>query len=123
MPRKPESLHVVVFKNEFSVLGLNVNFRDLPVSEKFRTVYFHQMYGVPEWAAFNDRKMPSHQLLASKIYFHLGPKGYLIFRDFASNTQGFRDCLQKIGLEPFSDHIELDGMVSDDEITHIFRKD
>lgn len=96
-----------------SRFGIKMNFRDLPLNEKYRVVYFNHLLGHFPGGVFNNQTQPSLQILANKIYIHLLPKGYLMFCDSDKNVPEFIKCLLNIRFK----HICDDGNYS-----HIFQK-
>ena len=93
--------------------GRQINFRDLPLNEKYRVIYFNQLLEHFPGGIHNNQTEPSLQILANKIYIHLLPKGYLIYCDSEENAPEFHKCLQNIGLK----HI-----LEKDKYFHIFQK-
>jgi len=104
-----ETLHDEGFHNAIGIdvnskilksrYGMQINFRDLPLKEKYRVIYFHQLLDHFPGGLFNNQPEPSLQLLADKIYIHLLPKGYLYFCDYAVNVPEFNKCLMNIGFK------------------------
>ena len=118
-----ETLHTEGFHNAVGIdvnpkilnsrYGMQINFRDLPLKEKYGVIYFNQILGHFPGGMFNSLPEPSLQLFADKIYLHLLPKGYLMFCDFEDNVPKFKECLLNVGFK----HI-LDA----DKYFHIYRK-
>jgi len=96
-----------------SKYGMQINFRDLPLKDKYAVVYFNHVLGHFPGGMFNSLPEPSLQLFANKIYLHLLPKGYLLFCDSADNVPQFNECLLNIGFKHFLEHKEY---------FHIFQK-
>jgi hypothetical protein len=81
-----------------SPYGKRINFLDLSLNEKYRVVHFS--YILSHFGeALPCYIRPSLQLFATKIYIHLLPEGYLIFRDDSPNLLKFRDLLLSIGFK------------------------
>ena len=81
-----------------SPYGKRINFLDLSLKEKYRVVHFS--YILSHFGeALPCYIRPSLQLFATKIYIHLLPKGYLIFRDDSPYLLKFRDLLLSIGFK------------------------
>ena len=93
--------------------GIQINFRDLRLSEKYGVIYFNQVLGHFPGGMFNSLPEPSLQLFANKIYRHLLPKGYLLFCDFENNVPKFNESLLNVGLKHF---------LEQDKYFHIFQK-
>jgi len=118
-----ETLHIEGFHNAIGIdvnskilnsrYGKQINFRDLPLNEKYRVIYFNQLLEHFPGGIHNNQTQPSLQILANKIYIHLLPKGYLIFCDSEENAPEFNECLLNIRFK----HI-LDV----DKYSHIFQK-
>jgi hypothetical protein len=79
-----------------SKYGRHINFRDLQLNETYRVIYFSLILSHFESGLFDEQK-PSMQLFANKIYLHLLPKGYLIFRDMPDYIPKFTELLLSIG--------------------------
>jgi hypothetical protein len=96
-----------------SPYGIQINFRDLRLNEKYRVIHFNWVLDHFPGGLFNKEKKPSLQLFANKISLHLLPKGYLIFRDVSDNAPKFKECLLNIGFK----HIR-----EQDEYIYVFQK-
>jgi len=94
--------------------GMQINFRDLPLNEIYRVIYFNHILTHFGYATPCQGKKPSLQLFANKIYLHLLPKGYLFFLDSSYNVSKFMECLLNIGFE----HI-----LTARKYFHIYQKD
>ena len=81
-----------------SKFGMQINFRDLQLNETYRVIYFSLILSHFESGLFDEQK-PSMHLLANKIYLHLLPKSYLIFRDMPDYLPKFENCLLNIGFK------------------------
>jgi len=89
--------------------GRHINFRDLPLNETYRVIYFSLILSHFESGLFDEQK-PSMQLLANKIYLHLLPKGYLIIRDMPDYIPKFTNSLLSIGFENLVPKMEREGI-------------
>jgi hypothetical protein len=82
-----------------SPFGMKINFRDLRLNEKYRVLHFSYILSHFGDATPCQGKKPSLQFLANKIYLHLLPEGYLIFRDDSPNIPIFLHSLRSIGFK------------------------
>jgi hypothetical protein len=82
-----------------SPYGMQINFRDLRLNEKFRVIHFSYILSHFGDATPCQGKKPSLQLLANKIYLHLLPEGYLFFRDESPNIPRFLHSIRSIGFK------------------------
>ena len=97
-----------------SAYGRQINFRDLSLNERYRVIHFSFILDHFPGGSFNEGKTPELRLLAGKIYFHLLPKGHLLFSDTAPNVPNFIRSLLLTGFK----HI-----TPDEHGLYIFQKD
>lgn len=79
--------------------GRQINFRDMPIHEKFRVICFNEVLNHFPGGIFNKGTQPALSLLAGKIYLHLPSEGYLIFGDSANNVPAFIEELLLLGFK------------------------
>jgi len=83
-----------------SEFGEQINFRHLSLDRRFNVIFFSFLLDYFPGGRFNKTgNDPSLMLLASKIYAHLLPKGYLIFLEYLENPvlSKFIDALKNAG--------------------------
>jgi len=108
---------------EKSPFGRCINFRDLPLNDNYRVIYFNQILVHFAGEKLAKKNRPPLQLFANKIFLHLLPKGYLIFSDCANNKEKFEECLVRIGLNNICSSIEHAPNSRKPIIVPVYQKD
>ena len=88
-----------------SRFGRQMNFRDLPLDERYKVIHFCAILDFFPGGSFNDDLIPSLDLLAAKLYLHTEPKGYLVFKEVTKNLPEFKEALRSIGFKPVLEYL------------------
>lgn len=108
---------------EKSLFGEHINFRDVERTEKYSVIYFNQLLAHFSGEELAEKDLPPLWMLANKIFVNMLPKGYLIFSDYAHNSNIFRDCLIRIGFYRDCDYNEFVPSLRDEITISAYQKD